>query len=425
MKYFISILLSIAFLLPLQSTANVKSEEEQIKNLFAQVEILIREVERLQKLLNEPGIKEDAFAALPPIEMQNIIESSVDWFKAAQEESGHFAYEYLPYENRYLPLDNIVRQAGGLYALGEVAIRDTENKHDLKSTLLQGIRYFDSLSHQGDWNGYTFRCIGNSSINHSCQLGATSLALVGLTDAVTRYPELKETYDDLIHNYGRYILAMKKDVGGFRHAYSAGSAPSENESSFSNGEALLALVRYYIYMPQEEVREVIDDTFVYFDSPEVAFDFPLYLWVTAAVKDMQRLWPNPKYVDYVDRYTTWRLNGFAHRKLSDHNMCAYVEGVISAYSVLEGSATDVRLNTLQREINYWLRRSALLQISEEDTHRIITDENGTRFGTIAQIEKAKGGFLTDQNELTQRIDFTQHCLNSYVQQLVDIDGEDL
>ena len=404
------------------SVAHASEETQEVQLLIKQVQILLQEVERLQAMLLPHRTTEADFKPLKEIELKETISKGVSWFKTAQEENGHFRYEYLPYEDKYLPLDNIVRQAGGLYALGEVASHDEENKLDLEETLQKSIGFFNSLSAKGEWNGYVFKCIKNSEHNDICQLGATSLALVGLIDAADRFPDIKEKYDDLIHSYGKYIVAMKKEGSGFRHAYNSGSSPSEEESSFSNGEALLALVRYYKYSPDEDVKKVIDDSFTYFNSEDVPFDFPLYLWVMAAIKDMNELWEKEEYVEYVREYTKWRLNGFAHRKGSNHNMCAYVEGVASAYSVLRGNIEAEELDSIQNEINYWLRRSLDLQVGDSDVHRIIHAEDRSFFGEIVNKEKSFGGFLTDQNELTQRIDFTQHCINSYLQQHVDING---
>jgi|GEM_PF-2578513 len=401
------------------------NEQETIAILLEQVKLLIKEVERLQSMLRPHTLDDSEYKPLPDEEIRNTISSGVAWFKEAQEESGHFKYEYLPYEDEYLPLDNIVRQAGGLYVLGEVALVDESDKYELKNTLKKGIRYFDTLSNRGEWNGYSFRCVSNSSTNDLCQLGATSLALVGLIDAITRYPELRDTYEGLAHDYGEYILSMKKEGSGFRHAYNSGSIPSENESSFSNGEAILALTRYYMYSPNEETKKVIDETFLYFKSDDVPFDFPLYLWVMAALKDMQELWPNEKYITYAKDYTDWRLSGFAYRKSSTHNMCAYVEGVASAYSVLEGNIENGELENIAREIHYWLQASKKLQITDSNKYRIIHEDEKSYFGEIKNMNQAKGGFLTDQNELTERIDFTQHCVNSYLQQLVDIGGKKL
>ncbi len=426
MQKIISILLFMTLLVgPIVVQAEDDIEKERIAELIKQVELLTKEVERIQNIFLGYRIREAAFEPLSDSEMRHTISAGVSWFKNAQEENGRFAYEYEPYKNTYLPKDNIVRQAGGFYSLGEIALHDTENVYELKEVLHSSARYFDSLSNRGSWNGYSFRCVGNSAINETCQLGTTSLALIGLIDTVIRYPELRETYDQLINDYGRYILSMKKENTGFRHAYTDGLVPSEDESSFSNGEALLALVRFYMYEPSEEVRNVIDQTFDYFDGENVPFDFPLYLWVMAAVKDMQQLWPSDKYVDYAERYTDWRVSGFAYRKGTTHNMCAYVEGLASAYSVLEGNGEESRLAALQKEINHWLRHSRELQIDADDQYRIVHEDGESHFAKIEDMERALGGFLTDERKLTQRIDFTQHCLTSYLQQLVDINGSSL
>lgn len=400
----------------------VHAEDAELKRLQAYVQILSEEVQKLVDQIS--GAQQKTYAdPLTTDQMRQIITGGVMWFKNAQEENGHLKYEYVPYEDVYLNDDNIVRQAGGLYAMGEVARQDKENKYDLKSYMQTSIRYFDVLSNPGSANGKSFKCVSNSALNESCQLGTTALALIGLIDTVIAYPELKETYDGLIHDWGQYLVAMKKEGTGFRNKYTKGSALTESESSFYNGEALLALARYYKYSPDEEVKKVIDDSFDYFESDAVPFDFPLYLWAMAALKDMHELWPNERYVAYAKEYTNWRLGGFLHRKSSTHNMCAYVEGVASAYSVLEPTASDFEEKRIEREINFWHDRLKNLQIDENDQYRLVTDEEGNvSFGEITNMDLAFGGFLTGATKLTQRIDFTQHCINSYLQQLVDING---
>ena len=71
------------------------------------------------------------------------------------------------------------------------------------------------------------------------------------------------------------------------------------------------------------------------------------------------------------------------------------------------------------------KHTVIITIKEKDVFRIIKDDERVYFGEITETQRAFGGFLTDETNLTQRIDFTQHCLNSYLQKLVDIDGETL
>lgn len=406
-------------------------EQETLERLSAYISVLVEEIKELQQRINGTNTTK----VVEPIEsaqMRSVISKSIDWMQRAQEENGHLRYEYVPYEDRYRNDDNIVRQAGALYALGEVARRDTSNTYPLKEHMESSIEYFESLSHLGQVGDRSFMCIGNSVINESCQLGTTALALVGIIGLVEKHPELKEKYDNLIHDYGSYLVAMKKPYStssgqagsGFRGFYTANASLNDKESSFSNGEALLGLIRYYQYEPDGDVKDVIDESFTYFQTQE--FDFPLYLWAMAAIKDMHALWGDEAYVTYVRDYTNWRMNGFFHRKGSDHNMCAYIEGVISAYSVLKDDVNQKQKEVIENEIYYWLEHLEDLHIDESDRYRLITQEDGSvRFGEITNMTQAHGGFLTSQSQLTQRIDYTQHCLNSYVQQLVDIEGESL
>lgn len=398
-------------------------EQEKLQELMQQVIVLLGEVARLQTLLLEYQSGQTVQAPSDE-ETDEIISRSIDWFKNAQEENGHFQYEYVPYENRYLDDDNIVRQSGAMYVLGEVLRRDSANVYDLKSTVELSVAYFKALSMSDEYKGKQIQCVVGRKGSKTCTLGTTSLVLVGLLDLIERHPSLAEEYVEIINDYAAYLMAMKKEDTGFRNYYYVGKEDqNDKESSFSTGEALLALVRYYRFHPTEEVKQVIDDTFKYISSDEVPFDFGLYLWAMVALKDLSAIDPQEKYVLYMRDYTNWRIKGFQRRKGSTHNMCAYVEGVISAYSVLEPNATEEQTEEYLNEINYWLGQSAKLQITKKDTDRLMYDEDGVAyFATLADPDRAIGGFLTDTNELTQRIDFTQHCLSSYVQKKVDIDG---
>ncbi len=361
-----------------------------------------------------------ASAALTDDAMRTIIKDGVSWLAAAQEESGHFKYEYLPYEGRYRNDDNIVRQAGAFFELGEIARMEGGEAYDLEAELTRSAEYFEGISIRGEYEGTTFRCVKDPD-ERACKLGATALASIGLLDLVEAYPEHTDAYDALLEDYRAYMLAMKKDDAGFRYYYTPKlKTQREDESSFSNGEAFFALVRFEMYQADTKTREVIDDTFTYLES--AGFDSALYLWAMAALKDLNRMDPDPRYVAYADRYTTWRLADNARYRNSVQNRCPYIEGLASAHALLS-ERTSVRPMFLEGVIDAMLERTALLQIKPIHRYRYIN-------GAIVALKDqalAKGGFLTgsDAAGLTQRIDFTQHCLSAYAQTLVDIRGESL
>ena len=75
------------------------------------------------------------------------------------------------------------------------------------------------------------------------------------------------------------------------------------------------------------------------------------------------------------------------------------------------------------EIDYWLTRSAGLQVEKGDLMKVQFNNNKGKKLKLTEPERAVGAFLSGLPEPVLRIDFTQHCLNSYVQKLIDIDGE--
>ncbi len=395
------------------------SEKEQIEKLTLQFNALNSYVTRITTVWN-PSVQK----AVPSETVRTSITDGIFWLVKSQEENGHFAYEYVPYEDVYKNDDNIVRQAGALYALGEVARKSkTENK-DTNGAIEKSIRYFESLSTEHEFEGENIRCIQKSERSKLCKLGATSLALVGILGYVEANPKKAKDYEDLIEGYVAFILKAKKEKTGFRDQYEIGEGfRGETESSFSNGEALLALVRYYDYKQNGDVKKVIDETFMYLKVQP--YDANLYLWMMASLKDMHVLWPSDAYTTYGKAFTLWRMNMMQSAHMASHNYCAANEGLASAYSLLKGNMTVAEAKKLRTEIDFWNTKNIGLQIGLTEKLRVVNEEGKLLFKTIRSSEKSGGGFLTSEKVPTQRIDFTQHCVNTYLQTLVDIDNQTL
>ncbi len=356
--------------------------------------------------------------------LRTSIREGAAWFKNAQETSGHFRYEYAPYENTYRNGDNIVRQAGGLYILGELIRRTEKDSLKLSSTIERAISYFESISRTDTRNEKDLRCIVKSTTSVRCPLGATSLALIGILGYVEHSPEKARTYQTLIDEYLTYILTVQKSNGGFTDMYTIGSKNiGTAESPFSNGEALLALVRAYAFEPRDDVKMAIDTTFTYLKAQP--FDANLYLWIMAALKDMNELWPKSEYVAYAKEFTLWRLNRATYTNTSLRNYCAYAEGLASAQSIVQEHLTQSENSVIRTELNRLNQTHLSLQLGEADVHRMVFKNGVLGLHTLQDVKRARGGFLTSDMEPTQRIDFTQHCLGAYVQTLVDIDEEKL
>ncbi len=370
-------------------------------------------------------LRQESPQTLTTEQIREVIKKGTEWFKNAQEKSGHFKYEYMPFLDRYIDDDNMVRQSGGLYVLGELYRNDTENKFELLEPIAKAISFFEKNTVKGEFQKQDFLCVMKTSTK--CSIGGTSLTLIGIIDVVQATPLLKSEYEDLIEGYKNYILAMKLPEKGFRNSYypDLEEDQSEKESHFGNGEAFLALTRYYKYNPDEEVKQIIDESYEYFEGVyTVKWDNNFYLWGMAALKDLYAMDPHEEYFEFVKDYTDWRISKYKNSRDSSHNKCAYIEGVISAYSVLEPNLTEEEKEYYLEEIDFWLSKSWELQVNSTD-ELSVTYNDLTKSLKIEDRAKSVGGFLTDIDEPVQRIDFTQHCLNSYLQKLVDVDGGEL
>jgi hypothetical protein len=315
-----------------------------------------------------------------------------------------------------------VRQAGALFALGEVYRNKEARDEQLAQGITKAIGFFESLTIEGEEDQRSFMCIGSTQKGNDCKLGAAALALIGVLDYVEKTPRAAATYKPLIEGYTAFILAAQKENGGFRDLYRPEDGFVNRESPYSNGEALLALVRVYKHTPTPEVKDAIDSAFAYLKTTEHVN--PLYLWMMAALKDMQELWPNQAYVAYARDFTQWRVRTGNYPK-QNNNYCPYVEGLVSAYSVLKAAPLQGELEALRAHIDPWHGYHRTLKVERSESYRVVIRNDVPALLKLAEPEQAHGGFLTSHLVATQRIDFTQHCVSAYLQTLVDIDGKKL
>jgi hypothetical protein len=208
MKVYTTLLLGVFFLaqVPYAQAAT------PVDDLILQVESISSYLEYQQGLADK----------LSAEEMRQIILGSEKWEVAAQEESGHFGYEYVPFEDKYLDDDNMIRQAGTLFALSEVYKRSENKDTDTAKAIEKAITYFQSANLKGKSADEEFLCIKSSIKGRVCSLGSASLALIGILNYVEAHPEKKAKYDKTIKQYVAYILASKIDGAGFSGSYSAG-----------------------------------------------------------------------------------------------------------------------------------------------------------------------------------------------------------
>ena len=407
MKKFLTGFLASVLILGFSTAAAAHSPEHEL-NL--QLEAIIHYLERnyLQP------------AHLTNEQIEDVLIDGTDWIVAAQKDDGSFSYEYRPFEDLHTADNNMVRQAGTFYSLAEVYKYQTDKDEEYEEAIVAAIDYFEGISARGEGESGDFLCIKNGRSSTKCELGTTALTLLGILSYLATDPDSSAEYEKLAEDYLAYIMEARLDDRGFSNKFHTSDGFSDQESSFYNGESMLALVRYYQYDPQPAIQETFDEVFTYLASVET-FETPLYLWMMAALKDSQKLWPNDAYLTYATDFTRQRLDAEKFRRSSGVNYCAPLEGLASAYSVLEGEMTTDFEFDLDESIDFWLAKAAQLQLHRDNPYRLVKQDGVLELLVAENSTLAHGGFLTTETELKQRIDFTQHCISAYLQKQVDID----
>ncbi len=274
---------------------------------------------------------------------------------------------------------------------------------------------------KGKLEDETFRCVAYHDASTRCPLGATSLALIGILDLTESNPEAREEYRDLIDDYRVFILAMQKENGGFRNVFRTDvTKQSETESPFSNGEALLALARLYQFESDTDVKDAIRSALTHLTQEP--YDTALYLWIMAALKDIGEIDATLSNVPYVRNFTLWRIEHGKYQRSTAQNFCAYTEGVVSALSILKDKIPEGEYARILNEGDRGLRMNQSLQLTQKDLERAFITDGKLSVLSLKETQLGVGGFLTGEQQHTQRIDYTQHCISASLQMLTDVRG---
>jgi hypothetical protein len=164
------------------------------------------------------------------------------WIVRNQQPDGAYTYVYFPDEDS-APADyNVVRHAGVTMSLYQSATHyeDRDTLHAADAGLDWMIQH---LVHRDDWSA-------PSSSGQDPPLGAAALMTVALAER--RLATGDSGYDDLMHELGRFMLALQRDDGGFAVAWDLGAdAPVQAPSRYYPGEALWALDLLHEAFPSE------------------------------------------------------------------------------------------------------------------------------------------------------------------------------
>jgi hypothetical protein len=318
---------------------------------------------------------------------------------AAERPDGAFHYEYDFLSGDYSDDDNLVRQAGGGFALGEYYARTADAT--VRARLERALTYYERQSaFAGDG-----RIVSSSGLWVDGNTGATALALLAelhYFDATgdQRFASIRE-------GWILGLAEMQRPGGGFARA-----PGSDEESVFYNGESWLALALAAQLFPDHAVVSrvlTLADGYMietYAADPETGFAH----WGLMAAALRFETTADDRFGDFLVQVAEIFTTKMRPEVRPNVNSCSSVEGIGAA-------ARALHLADWSPELVARLADRAQAELAKSIDLQILPDQTRIAFGpdrsfADARLPSFAGAFLNGRYQLQTRIDFTQHCLSA-------------
>jgi UDP-N-acetylmuramoyl-tripeptide--D-alanyl-D-alanine ligase len=339
-----------------------------------------------------------AFTA-PVLSQTDRINLAVTHLGNMQQSNGFFRYQLDFLTGRWSMDNNIVRQAGAGYALGEYLL--VHRNPVTEKQLRQAISAYSRSSMQ--WkDGRLLTVEGNYK---KAKAGATALALISAL--YYRQATGDTRFDPDIDAWTKGLLSLRNNNAGF-----ARRPRKSLESPYSNGEIWLAFGIYAQQFPEQaqvlETLRQIDDYFLehYSKEPDIGF----FHWGLMAAEKRFQQTGERRFVDFAVQQTNYYLDEMRPRVSQNSNSCYAVEGMTAVYAMLQGfpehSGLQMRLAT---RIKNEMKKNLNLQIMTEQKE---INLGSGRSLAAPEIADNAGAFLNGRQRPQIRIDATQHCLSA-------------
>ena len=354
---------------------------------------------------------------------------------STQLPNGLFRYDFDFLEAEPSGEDNIVRQAGTVFALGEY-LRDTGDsavvaplraafdalaKRSLPlgrgrvQSALESAGVFsivsERLARQLERAGVLFdptgdgRVVSGDDSYPGAHTGATALALLGELEY------FRATHDDryraLRESWLRGLLALHVPGGGVReHPATLAQGP------YIDGEAWLALAHYHETFPDEPgaaqaLRELEDHVIErYSATPDRAF----FQWGAMAAAARLSTGDATRLAEFAAVQAEFILDAAPPDESRTYSTCGLLEGLASAVAVVGSRpGRDALLVRLRERVASELDHNRALQIEARQVRLPLGAGGMLTAPTLAQNH---GAFLAGPHRPYTRTDVTQHCISA-------------
>lgn len=350
------------------------------------------------------GLSIIALEAVTPKNLNDAIARLAGYMAYRQLDTGLFAYQYEPGQDRYSDKQNVVRQVGAVVAMAVHAKWSGGSASRAAADL--GVRFhLQGLAPIPVAEGAGFI----ATADERNKLGVTALLCLALAE----HPDAQR-YEDARGQLINGILWLQRPSGMFLTAFPP--ALTIDAQEYFPGEALLALATAYSHNPTPRVLEAFHKAITFYREYFRGTRSPAFVpWQVQAYALMARHSKRKDYADYVFELTDWLV-----QKQLDGSNCAWPEmwGGIAAYSkgragvatasYLEGftdalalarSVGDTeRSKRYERVVREAARFVMQLQVRPEEAYFMRSPQD------------AVGGIRTSPSLNLLRIDHCQHAL---------------
>jgi len=354
---------------------------------------------------------------------------------STQQPDGLFRYDFDFISGARTGGDNVVRQAGTLFALGEYLLHIGDPR--LEPVLRAGLEGLADLSlpigrsaaqsaleslgvfRITSWTlgrvlnrlGLLYGTDGDGLVvagdgsYPSALCGATSLALLAELEywgatGDDRYRELREAWL-------RGLLTLHVPGKGIR-----GSPTTLSQDPYVDGEGWLALAVYHDNFPDDDLaacglRALEDHILDHYGRRPHRF---FYHWGAMASAERYASSGEARLADFAAAQAEWILSDRPAELSRPHPTCSLIEGLASAHAVIQAHGGREALAARIRErVEFELARNRAMQIPPGAER--VDFAGGASLATPSLRDNA-GAFLEGDLRAYTRTDITQHCISA-------------
>lgn len=362
-----------------------------------------------------PSSNENEFYAptekLTPAILDQSIARGRDYMIAVQRPAGNFIYEVNYRTGARSWDDNVVRQAGAMWALA--ALHRHAPSEQSRAAVERGLAFFEDHS-RGRKDGRRLIQYSGDGLRSDSESPTGALALVALAhiEFIAAEPDHPQAdrYRDLSNQYLAMLMSLRRRDGHFYPAYHArlGRPIRAAPSPFFDGEGLLALAKAVNVLDREDLRAaaVASATAMHRDNFEdvksASKRLQYYQWGAMAYFEMDASgWPDRR--ENMQRsvdMASWTARHIRENPPSYNNAATY-EGLIAAWAHAERYDDQTLAGPLRVQIEEAMVRLTALQVGGPIPHPFIQSNP-------PETDMTRGGVLTNTQTQRLRIDVTQH-----------------